>query len=80
MDTHTDRSTTIISDEDMQTPDAIYHAVHFVVDLCASDPAVVSALASVMCDYLRRAPLDMRGQVADHVIELIRDDMRRSLQ
>jgi hypothetical protein len=80
MDPHTDRATTILSDEDLETPDAIYHAVRFVVDMCASDPAVVCALGSVLCDYLRRAPLDLRGQVADRVIELIRDDMRRSLQ
>lgn len=80
MDTHIDRATTILSGEDLETPDAIYQAVRFVVDMCASDPAVVCALGSVLCDYLRRAPADMRGQVADHVIELIRNDMRCSLQ
>lgn len=80
MDPHTDRATTILSAEDLETPDAIYHAVRFVVDMCTSDPAVVGALGSILCDYLRRAPLEIRGQVADRVIELIRDDMRRSLQ
>jgi hypothetical protein len=80
MATYTDGSVRLVRDEDMETPDGLYQAVHFVVNMCSSEPAVVSTLASVMCDYLRRAPPDMRGGVADHIIELIRDDMRRSFQ
>lgn len=70
----------VVSGEEMATPEGIYHAVRFVVQFCDCEPAIVTALASLMCDYLRTAPADVRGQVADHVCELIRHDVRASLQ
>lgn len=70
----------VVTEEELDGPEGVYRAVRFVVSFCPSEPAIVWGLASVMCDYLRTAPADLRGPATDRVLELIRNDVRRSLQ
>lgn len=65
---------------DMQTPQGVYDAVHFVCRFCCCEPCVVTALANVMVDYLRTAPQEIRGPIAEMMIELVRNGVRESLQ
>jgi hypothetical protein len=69
----------VLTAEAAETVDGIYRAVRFVADACPCEPMALSALGVAVCDYLRRAPPDVRGQVADKIIEVIRQDVRRSL-
>jgi hypothetical protein len=70
----------VASGADLATPQGVYDAVRFVVGFCDCPPAVVTGLTWILCDYLRDAPADMRGQATARVTEIISNDVRRSLQ
>jgi hypothetical protein len=70
----------IVTGEELASGRGLHTAIHFVCNYCQDGPTVVAALASVISEYLRQCPVDLRGRVADHLCELLKDDVRRSLQ
>ena len=70
----------VLTEDEADDLEGIYRAIRFVTTPCPDGCKVVAALGMTMCDYLRAAPSDVRGPIADRVIELIRADVRRSLQ
>jgi len=60
--------------------ETLYRALRIMTDFAADGGVIVGALTSALADYLRAAPAEARGHLADQVIEHLRNDVRKSLQ
>lgn len=76
---HTDEEL-VVSHEAMDTPQGVYETVRFVCGFCECHQSVIAGLTWSLCDYLREAPCEIRGQAAARVVEIISNSVRQSLQ